>query len=182
MGYVEAEGSKTPGGSCHLVAMPLPARGHINPMMNLCKLIASKARDDDDDDEEKEGDILITFVVTEEWLGFLSSDPKPANIRFRSIPNVIPSENGRVGNLNGFFEAVMTQMEGPFEQLLDQLEIAPTAIITDNYMKWTVALANRRNIPVASLCTFSPSAFLAVYHFQLLVQNGHFPPDSSGMP
>ncbi|KAJ4969856.1 hypothetical protein NE237_002955 [Protea cynaroides] len=169
MDYVEAVKSKIPGGSCHVVAMPYPGRGHINPMMNLCKLLACR----------EDGDLLITFVVTEEWLGFLSSDPKPANIRLRSIPNVIPSENGRAGNFLGFLEAVMTKMEDPFEQLLDQLEIAATAIITDHYLKWAIAVANRRNIPVASLCTLSPSVFSAVCQFELLEQNGHFPLDSS---
>ncbi|KAJ4971333.1 hypothetical protein NE237_004432 [Protea cynaroides] len=172
MDYVEAKGSKTTGSSCHVVAMPYPGRGHINPMMNLCKLLACR----------EDGDFLITFVVTEEWLGFLSSDPKPANIRLRSIPNDIPSENGRAGNFLGFTQAVMTKMEDPFEQLLDQLEIAPTAIITDQLLKWAVAVANRRNIPVATLCTVSPSFFSAVYHFELLEQNGHFPFDSSGTP
>jgi UDP:flavonoid glycosyltransferase YjiC (YdhE family) len=38
---------------CHVVAMPFPGRGHINPMMNFCKLLASRKHD-----------ILITFVVT----------------------------------------------------------------------------------------------------------------------
>ena len=64
---------------CHVVAMPFPGRGHINPMMNLCKLLASR-----------KPDILITIVVTEEWLGFIGSDAKPDNIQFASIPNVTP--------------------------------------------------------------------------------------------
>ncbi|KAG5567058.1 hypothetical protein RHGRI_002581 [Rhododendron griersonianum] len=63
---------------CHVVAMPFPGRGHINPMMSFCNLLVSKSEE-----------ILITFVVTEEWLGFLGSEPKPANIRFATIPNVI---------------------------------------------------------------------------------------------
>ncbi|KAG5567057.1 hypothetical protein RHGRI_002580 [Rhododendron griersonianum] len=74
---------------CHVVAIPYPGRGHVNPMMNFCKLLSSK-RDE----------ILITFIVTEEWLGILSSEPKPpANIRFATIPNVIPSEIGRAADV-----------------------------------------------------------------------------------
>ncbi|XP_042510094.1 UDP-glycosyltransferase 87A1-like isoform X2 [Macadamia integrifolia] len=175
MASVEADGSKTTSRtSCHVVAMPYPGRGHINPMMNLCKLLASRSSGGDD-----EGDIVITFVVTEEWLGFIGSDPKPANLRLRSIPNVIPSEKGRADNFAGFVEAVMTKVEGPFEELLDQLETPPTAMITDNYLTWAVAVGNRRNIPVASLCTNSPSVFSVIYHLDLLVQNGHFPVDLS---
>ncbi|KAE8710876.1 putative UDP-Glycosyltransferase superfamily protein [Hibiscus syriacus] len=31
----------------------------------------------------------------QEWLGFIGSDPKPDNIRFETIPNVIPSERSK---------------------------------------------------------------------------------------
>ncbi|KAJ0084454.1 hypothetical protein Patl1_31011 [Pistacia atlantica] len=105
---------------CHVVAMPFPGRGHINPMMNLCKLLTAKNQD-----------IVITFVVTEEWLGYISADPKPDNIRFRTIPNVIPPEKLKAQDFLGFYEAVMTKMEAPFEQLLDHLEPPVTAIIGD---------------------------------------------------
>ncbi|RWR76053.1 UDP-glycosyltransferase 87A1-like protein [Cinnamomum micranthum f. kanehirae] len=74
----------------HVVALPYPGRGHINPMMNLCKLLSSS-------DEN----LLITFVVTEEWLGFIGSAPTPPNIRLLSIPNVIPSELVRGADFQG---------------------------------------------------------------------------------
>uniref|UniRef100_A0A2N9FID6 Uncharacterized protein n=1 Tax=Fagus sylvatica TaxID=28930 RepID=A0A2N9FID6_FAGSY len=100
-----------PNTVCHVVAMPYPGRGHINAMMNFCKLLASKS-----------ADILISFVVTEEWLGFIGSDPKPTNIRFATVPNVIPSEYIRGKDFAGFVEAVNTKVEAPFEELLDRLE------------------------------------------------------------
>ncbi|RZC91852.1 hypothetical protein C5167_021565 [Papaver somniferum] len=71
--------------SRHVVAMPYPGRGHINPMMNFCKLLTTKFSVKDD--------IRITSVVTEEWLGILESKSiLPPQIQLRSIPNVIPSE------------------------------------------------------------------------------------------
>ncbi|MBA0745282.1 hypothetical protein Gogos_007860, partial [Gossypium gossypioides] len=60
---------------------------------------------------------------TEEWLGFISSDDKPVNVRFRTIPNVIPSELDRANNFPAFVAAVLTKMEAPFEELLDRLEL-----------------------------------------------------------
>ncbi|GMY10521.1 UDP-Glycosyltransferase superfamily protein [Fagus crenata] len=157
-----------PTGVCHVVAMPYPGRGHINPMMNLCKLLVSKSPD-----------ILISFVVTEEWLGFIGSDPKPANIRFATVPNVIPSELGRARDFPGFVEAVSTKMEAPFEELLDRLEPRVTAIVADTYLVWIVGLGSRRNIPVASLWTMSATVFSVCHHFELVVQNRHFPVDLS---
>ena len=158
-----------PTAVCHVVAMPYPGRGHINPMMNLCKLLVSKSPD-----------ILISFVVTEEWLGFIGSDPKPANIRFATVPNVIPSELGRGRDFAGFVVAVSTKMEAPFEELLDQLEPPVTAIVADTYLVWIVGLGSRRNIPVASLWTMSATFFSVFHHFELVVQNRHFPVDLSG--
>ncbi|KAI3939765.1 hypothetical protein MKW92_012551 [Papaver armeniacum] len=165
----------------HVVVMPYPGRGHINPMMNFCKLLTTKFLDIDD--------LRITFVVTEEWLGFIESSASesrlPPQIRLRSIPNVIPSELVRGLDLGGFFVAVQTKMEDPFEKLLDQLmkdddpATVVTTIIADATLPWAVYVANRRNVQVVSLWPMSPSVFSIYKHIDLLVQNGHYPVDFS---
>ncbi|KAF8037310.1 hypothetical protein BT93_B0271 [Corymbia citriodora subsp. variegata] len=157
-----------PTSVCHVVALPYPGRGHINPMMNVCKLLVSK-----------KPDILITFVVTEEWLGFIGCNPKPANVHFAAVPNVIPSELHRAKNFPAFLEAVFTKLEAPVEQLLDRLELPVAAIIADTYMLWAVRVGKRRNIPVATLWTMSASVFSVLHHFEMLQQKGHFPVDLS---
>ncbi|KAF5446648.1 hypothetical protein F2P56_032259 [Juglans regia] len=154
---------------CRVVAMPYPGRGHINPMMNLCKQLVLKSPS-----------IIVTFVVTEEWLGIIGEQTKPANIRIATIPNVIPSERVRAKDFPGFLEAISTKMEAPFEELLDRLEHPVTAIVADTYLVWAVEVGNRRNIPVASLMTMSATVFSVVHHLELLVQNGHFPVELSG--
>ncbi|KAI3844655.1 hypothetical protein MKX03_026757 [Papaver bracteatum] len=162
----------------HVVAMPYPGRGHINPMMNFCKLLTTKFSLKDD--------IRISFVITEEWLGILGSKSRlPPQIQLRSIPNVIPSELVRGSDHKGFFEAVQTKMEDPFEQILNHLQekndpsALVTAIIADTLLPWAVSVGNRKNIPVVSFWTTSPSLFSIVYHIDLLAQNGHFPVDFS---
>ncbi|KAJ1437572.1 UDP-glucuronosyl/UDP-glucosyltransferase [Sesbania bispinosa] len=151
------------GGVCHVVAMPFPGRGHINPMMSLCKILAS----------QRPNQILITFVVTEEWLGFIGADPKPDAVRFATIPNVVPPERQKAANFPGFYEAVMTEMEAPFEQLLDRLEPPPTAIIGCVELRWPVAVANRRNIPVAAFWTMSASFYSMLHHLDVFAQHRH---------
>ncbi|KAJ0084459.1 hypothetical protein Patl1_31019 [Pistacia atlantica] len=153
---------------CHVLALPYPGRGHINPMMNLCKLLVAR-----------QPHILITFVVTEEWLGFIRSETKPENVRFATVPNVIPSELDRAKDFPGFLEAVSTKMEAPFEKLLDELEFPVFAIVADSYMRWAVDVGNRRNIPVASLWPMSASVFSVFHHHELLLKNGHFPVELS---
>ncbi|KAG2672994.1 hypothetical protein I3760_13G068700 [Carya illinoinensis] len=153
---------------CGVVAMPYPARGHINPMMNLCKQLVLKSPS-----------IIVTFVVTEEWLGIIGEQTKPANICFVTIPNVIPSERVRGKDFPGFLEAISTKMEAPFEELLDRLKHPVSAIVADTYLVWAVEVGNRRNIPVASLMTMSATVFSVLHHLELLVQNGHFPVELS---
>ncbi|KAL4587797.1 hypothetical protein LXL04_000671 [Taraxacum kok-saghyz] len=149
--------------SCHVVAIPYPGRGHVNPMMNLCKLIALR----------RPSDFLITFILTEEWLSFIGSEPKPTNIRFATIPNVIPSEVNRAADWHGFINATQTNLEDPIEQLLRRMEVPASVLIYDTYLTWGVNLGNRMNIPVASLFTMSATVFSMTYHHDLLVKNGH---------
>ncbi|XP_010032964.2 UDP-glycosyltransferase 87A1 [Eucalyptus grandis] len=155
-------------GSLHLVAMPYPGRGHVNSMMNFCKILSSRVPD-----------IAITFVVTEEWLGFIGSEPKPANISFAAIPNVLPSELVRAQHYSEFVEAVFTKMGDPCEELLDRLRPVPTLILADTWLKWAVRAGNRRNIPVASFWPMAAWGFSVLCHFHLLEQHGHFPVDLS---
>lgn len=150
--------------TAHLVAVPFPGRGHINPMINFCKLLAIKRPD-----------IVITLVVTEEWHGFLIYEEMPHNISFGTIPNVLPSELVRAADFSGFYEATLTKMEEPVEQLIGQLSLRPVLIIYDLFLMWIPGVGIRMNIPVASFWTMSATVLSMFQHRDLLVKNGHFP-------
>ncbi|RID62219.1 hypothetical protein BRARA_E01306, partial [Brassica rapa] len=158
-----------PFGVCHVVAMPWPGRGHINPMMNFCKRLLLR-----------DPTLIVTFVVTEEWLGFIGSDPKPYRIHFATLPNLIPSELVRANNFTGFIDAIYTNLEEPFEHLLDSLSSPPpTVIISDTFVLWAVSVGTRRNIPVASFWTESAAILSLFVHSDLLAAHGHFPTEPS---
>ncbi|XP_018719154.2 UDP-glycosyltransferase 87A1-like [Eucalyptus grandis] len=143
--------------------MPYPGRGHINPLMNLCKILASRAPH-----------VAITFVLTEEWLTLIDSDQKPSNVSFATITNVLPSERVRAQHFSEFAGAVFTKMEAPFKEVLDRLCPPPTLIVADTLLFWAVHVGNQRNIPVASFWTTAATNFSSLYH-SLLEQNGHLP-------
>ncbi|KAI3891929.1 hypothetical protein MKW92_029407 [Papaver armeniacum] len=149
---------------CHIVAVPFPGRGLINPMMNFCKNLAHKLDDY----------VKITFVVTEEWLDILKLDPKPPQIHLRSILNVIPSEFVRSVTLDfdRFLEIVVAEMESPFENVLNTSEPA-NVIIADFYFMWAITIGNQRNIPVVSFWPSTSLVFSVMYHANLLAKNGH---------
>ncbi|KAJ4819938.1 Glycosyltransferase [Rhynchospora pubera] len=152
--------------SCHVVAIPYPGRGHVNPMMVLSRQLIACG-------------IHVTFVVTEEWLGLINSahPPHPPELNFMTIPNCIPSEHGRGKDHMGFIKAVYTKMAEPVEKLFDRLEPVPEAIIADTYLPWAVELANRRGIPICSLFTMSAAFFSVLLHFKRIPppENPHLP-------
>ncbi|KAH6803534.1 hypothetical protein C2S51_031781 [Perilla frutescens var. frutescens] len=150
--------------ACHVVSVPYPGRGHVNPMMNLCKLLANS-----------KPDLLITVVVTEEWLGLIGAEEKPPNIRFATIPNVLPPELDRAADMPSFVGATQTKMGEPFERLMERLDEPVNFIIADTFLFWAVEFGNRRNIPVASLWPMPASVFSVFYHFDLVERNGHHP-------
>ena len=160
-----------PATDCHVVVVAYQARSHHNAMLTLCKQLASRS-----------DGILITYVVTKELVGLIGSDPKPENIRFITVPmDFIPSDQHGGSNSLGFFHAVSTKLEGPFEQLLDGFEPPVSVVVADTYLIWAVGVGNRRNIPVASFWPMSASVFSVIFHFDLFRQNGHYPVELSGM-
>ncbi|KAL5818273.1 hypothetical protein ACOSQ3_022175 [Xanthoceras sorbifolium] len=141
---------------CHVVAIPYPARGHINPLLILSKLLALK-----------KDDILITFVLTEEWHRTIASEVFPPNIRFATISNdVIPSAQLQAADVVTFFRAVKL-MAAPFEQILDRLDPPVTTIITDILLPFVIEAGYNRNIPVALFWAPSATTFTILYHAHL---------------
>ncbi|KAL5229255.1 hypothetical protein ABZP36_017520 [Zizania latifolia] len=149
--------------SRHVVAVPFPGHGHVNPMLAVCSLLMAA------DDE-----LTVTVVVTEEWNALLASAgvlaTLPASVSFATIPDVIPSEHGRGANHAGFIEAVHAKMGEPVDRLLDRLvlERRPDAVMVDTYLTWGVDVVDaRRGIPVCSLWTMAATFFWALYHIDL---------------
>ncbi|KAF7849588.1 hypothetical protein BT93_L0568 [Corymbia citriodora subsp. variegata] len=152
----------------HVLALPFPRRGHINPIMNFCRSLLSKIPDHH---------VLVSFVVTEEWLGFIGSEPKPGNVRFVTVPNVVRSEVGHEVDSPRFYEEVLKELEAPVERLLDGLEPPVTAIVADTFLVWSVRMGRERNIPVAAFFPMSATMYSVKHHFDLLFRNGHYPAD-----
>jgi hypothetical protein len=76
-------------------------------------------------------------------------------------------------------ESVMTEMEAPFERLIDRhVQPPPTLIICDAFLYWAIDVGNRRNIPVAAFWTTSTSE-LWVQFFHIFLQGKHLGEDTT---
>lgn len=155
---MESDCGNKMSGQRHIVIVPYPGRGHINPMINLCRLLASRDK------------LLISFIVTEEWSELVSSSsaPLPHSLQLCTIPNVIPSERTHGTDHSGFVLAVYTKMAAPVEELIQRLHPPVGSIITSSCLMWVAEIGKRRNIPVSSLWTDSPSLFLAFHKFNVV--------------
>lgn len=144
-------------------------------MLNLCNSLSSQLN------HHHHHTTVFTVVVTEEWLGFLNPNPvhDQTNIRFITIPNVIPSELNRGSDMIRFLTAVKTKMEGPFEEVLDRMVVPVGLIVADLSMTWPFDVANRRNIPVAGYWPMSATMFSVTYHVDLLQSHHHLYVDVS---
>ncbi|KAL9224534.1 hypothetical protein vseg_000559 [Gypsophila vaccaria] len=156
---------------CHIVMVPYPGRGHINPMFTLCNQLISSA-------SKAHQPIDFTIILTEEWLGLIDTKDTPIYTRIETIPNVLPSEHIRGHDNEGFLFDVYTKMEAPVERVLDTLEFKPNVIIADTFVPWVVGVGERRGVPVASFFPLLACLFPAIHHFDLLVSNQHYPLDS----
>ncbi|KAK1426933.1 hypothetical protein QVD17_15613 [Tagetes erecta] len=152
-----------------VIVVPYPGRGHINPLLHLCNSLSSQLNHNNDT-------TIFTVIVTQEWLGFLNLDPdnNNSNIRFVTIPNVLPSELTRGSDMITFLTAVRTKMEQPFLDVLDRINDGSVKlIIADMHMLWPIEVAKKRNIPVAAYSPMSASMFSLMYHVHLLKLNNH---------
>ncbi|WOL15785.1 hypothetical protein Cni_G24566 [Canna indica] len=139
----------------HVALLPYPGRGHINPMLCLARRLAARG-------------LLITVVLTEEWLSLLSRPPLPPAVRLRAIPDVVPSERARGADFASFIQAVLTRMGGPVAALLEELDPPPDAIVADAMLPWAAAVARRMSVPVAVFFPQAATVFSALQEAKTL--------------
>jgi len=157
-------------GGVHAIVVPMPGQGHINPMMQLAKKLASMG-------------ISITFVLTQSWhkiiteayLGtgldaFAHARNLGLNIRLVAIPDCVPGEFERWNNIQQFYRS-LGMMEGPVEELINNLQqqpnVAPVScIVADTFLGWAVPLAKKLNLLSVSFWTASVSMFSIFYHLE----------------
>ncbi|XP_022725843.1 7-deoxyloganetin glucosyltransferase-like [Durio zibethinus] len=158
----------------HAVCIPLPAQGHINPMLKLAKLLHFKG-------------FHITFVHTEfNYQRVLTSRGLDslrglANFQFETISDGLPSTNPRrIQDLPDLCLSLPVQGLRSFRDLIIKLngssDVPPiTCIISDGVMSFTLEIAEEFGIPEMVMFTPSACGMLGYLHFEELKEQGYFP-------
>ncbi|CAN0887997.1 7-deoxyloganetin glucosyltransferase [Linum grandiflorum] len=159
----------------HVVCIPYPAQGHLNPMMKLAKLLHSL------------GGFHISYVNTNYNHRRLlksrgsSLDGLP-DFRFHSIPDGLPDSEfeDATQDIPALCESTKNTCTAPFRDLLLELnaddEVPPVSfVISDACMSFTLDATEELGIPEVVFWTPSACGVLAYANYRRLAREGLFP-------
>ncbi|XP_058755752.1 linamarin synthase 2-like [Vicia villosa] len=158
----------------HAVFIPYPAQGHINPLMQLAKLLRCNG-------------FHITFVNTEfnhkrliKSLGpeFVKGLP---DFQFETIPDGLPeSDKDATQDVPLLSDALRTKFYAPFKDLINKLNtssphISVSCIIADGLLGFAGRVAKELGIQELQFWTASACGFLGHLQYEELVKRGILP-------
>ncbi|KAK9699181.1 hypothetical protein RND81_08G158000 [Saponaria officinalis] len=156
----------------HVVCIPCPAQGHINPMTKLAKLLHSKG-------------VHITFIHTEFNFTRLSTAKavqQTDGFNFDTIPDGLPPDNKREANdLPALCRSIAGESDEPkkglrsvFAKLMSD-NPPMSCVILDAQVNFAFEIVKEFDVQVLLFHTASASAVLSYLYFDDLVNRGLLP-------
>ena len=158
----------------HAVCVPLPAQGHINPMLKVAKLLHFRG-------------FHITFVNTEfnhkRLLRSRGSDSLNVlpSFRFEAIPDGLPpSDKDATQDFPSLCDSTRKTCLPHFRNLVSKLnnaeDVPPvTCVVSDAVMSFTMDVANELGIPQVLFWTNSACGVVCYLQYRCLVEKGLTP-------
>ncbi|XP_058086837.1 7-deoxyloganetin glucosyltransferase-like [Magnolia sinica] len=158
----------------HVVCIPYPAQGHINPIQQLAKLLHFRG-------------FYITFVNTEFNHQRLVRSRGPDSVkgfddfRFVAIPDGLPMlDQDHTQDIPALCASIRKNCHPPFLNLLKKinttLSMPPvTCIISDGVMSFTLQAAEELGIPEYVFFTPSACGLMGYLHCNELIERGYIP-------
>ncbi|RXI09277.1 hypothetical protein DVH24_033894 [Malus domestica] len=155
----------------HAVFIPYPAQGHVNPMMQLAKLLHSRG-------------FHITFVNTEFNHNRLIRSKGPDSVKglpdfvFETIPDGLPpSDKDGTQDILALCDSIKKTFHGPFKELVTKINSLPqvpqvTCIVADGVMTFGSKAARELGIPEVQLWTTFACGFMAYLQYSEFVKRG----------
>ncbi|CAN6887126.1 unnamed protein product [Brassica oleracea] len=158
----------------HVVCVPFPGQGHINPLLIVAKLLHAKG-------------FHVTFVNNVYNHNRLLRSRGPNELdglpsfRFESIPDgLLETDGDKMQDLPSLCEATMKNCLAPFKELLHRInardDVPPVScILADGMMSFTLDAAEELGVPCVIFWTTSACGFLAYLFYHLCVGKGLCP-------
>ncbi|KAI8540023.1 hypothetical protein RHMOL_Rhmol09G0228900 [Rhododendron molle] len=150
-----------------LVLFPIPAQGHINPMLQLANILHSRG-------------FSITIIHTHFNAPAKSKHP---HFTFLPISDGLSPTKAPMGNIISFLTLLNSNCVAPFRDCLaGLLADGPIAcLITDALWHFSQSVADGFGIPRIVLRTSSISSFLVYAAFPTLQEMGYLPKQGVGL-
>ncbi|XP_034678439.1 7-deoxyloganetin glucosyltransferase-like [Vitis riparia] len=169
-------GSVTASDKPHVVLIPYPAQGHVNPMLKLAKLLHNKG-------------FFVSFVNTEYNHKRLLRSRGPnsldglSDFRFETIPDGLPpSDADATQDIPSLCDSTTKNCLAPFCALITKLNdpsYSPgppvSCIVSDGVMSFTLDAAEKFGVPEVVFWTTSACGFLGYRHYRNLIRRGLIP-------
>ncbi|PWA63862.1 UDP-glucuronosyl/UDP-glucosyltransferase [Artemisia annua] len=157
----------------HAVCIPHPAQGHINPMLELAKILHAKG-------------FLITFVNTEfshqRLVRSQGSDTLSSfsSFRFETIPDGLPPPDNKdvTQDVNIVLKSLHETGFTPFKSLVSKINASDTpvtCIVADFLMGFTLPVAKELGIPKVLLWTSGAGSLILYDQYPNLIEKGLMP-------
>ncbi|MCO5603211.1 hypothetical protein L7F22_057358 [Adiantum nelumboides] len=160
----------------HVLLVPFPLQGHLNPFMALANTLAASG-------------VSVTLVRTARAESLLSSaqgssapldqpqNAKMGHIRFVTVPDGMPTDPKQklqFGTMMGAMQVIGNSVEELLEKLMKE-EQPPCCLVSDNFFLWGHDVAVKFGLLWMMLWPGSASGFSIGVHLRELVTRGYFP-------
>ncbi|XP_027177411.1 UDP-glycosyltransferase 74G1-like [Coffea eugenioides] len=159
----------------HVLVLPYPAQGHINPMLQFCKRLVAKG-------------VKTTFINSVFISKSIPADPKSA-INFETISDGHDEGGYAAAESPGaYLEKLATFGSKTLADLIRKLEDKGEpvqAVIYDSFLPWALDVAKQFGLVTAAFFTQTcavNSIYYNVYHGLLPVPLSHSPISLPGLP
>ncbi|KAH9623775.1 hypothetical protein KSS87_020424 [Heliosperma pusillum] len=156
----------------HVLIIPHPLQGHVNPMLHLAELFCLAK-------------FNVTFLSSTHihnrltrYTDFVYRFSRYTGFEFKAIPDGLPDDHLRAG-VDGAHEVCRqfkSNLEPILKEILGRNELNPvTCLVVDGWLNVAHDLANEEQIPVIIFRCFSACCTLVYFCIPDLVQTGEMP-------
>ncbi|CAA0830321.1 UDP-glycosyltransferase 86A1 [Striga hermonthica] len=165
----------------HAIMVAIPAQGHLNPFVHLALKLASKG-------------FTVTFVqikYVHELVSkshnrneddiFAEARDSGLDIRYTTIGDGFPIEFDRLQNYVEYWEYLLSGFSSLVDEVVGKIiescdRFSSPLLVTDTVYAWPGVIAKKYGIVNVSFWTEPALVFATCYFWELLRENGHFPP------
>ncbi|KAL0366591.1 UNVERIFIED_CONTAM: UDP glycosyltransferase 9 [Sesamum radiatum] len=135
----------------HVLVVPYPGQGHINPALEFAKYLASKG-------------VRITFITTKA----VTKSARSSLCGLLTIDNVSDGSEDVKGpeSIEGYFKRFKAVFSKNLARFIDEQTNAAQVIVYDSTMPWVLDIAHERGLRGASFFTQSCAVSAAFYHLK----------------